>query len=727
MDIDQIRQRIESRGFVTTNDKNGFRFAGKRGDKAVFSQADDGKILFNVFGGDPKAILADLGLSERDLFPDSSPSVAPRGNGTQPKLHDTHEKAVDALIWGMKKNGCSDIQKTGQWFYHDNSGQAVCSVVRFEHGEERQKTYRQMRKEFGKWRNRKLDRPILYRLPQLSKSDEAWVFEGEKCAEAAKDVGLPATCTLGGSSQAHLTDFNPLAGKQRVILCPDSGDDGVKWTASIVQALNALSDPPKQILTCDLGFDESNLDIVDWLEGAAAEDDASLRASLEALCNLVDNVIEVGSDTAEESKPEFTFKSIEPGVRVRCTDSHGNVGTVVSDDGEECTVHWVSHDGTEATKTKHKSELVGPNGRLAVRTAAGKPKHVPVNQLYTAHPQLNRALIHGLLRQGETANVIAASKEGKSWLMLNVAYSLAFGKPWLGLRTVTCNVLIIDNELHKPTAAHRSKLVCDSLGLDFEAAGERIHVDCLRGNITDVYEMEAYFSELLDDDWQPDVIILDAFYRILPDGMSENDNAAMTRVFNQLDKYAGLLDVAIMNVHHSSKGDQAGKSVVDVGAGAGAIARAADCHIAIREHELANCAVFETRLRSFPPMQAFTIHWEFPLWTRKTEIEPEPKDTQSRTNDAKDDAKMTEMLRKMVEEDRPLSARQVGRRCGTGSGRADRLFYKLSKNELITFLKTEIRRGHETDIYELTDAGRDHVRAWEAASKMAEENGESDD
>ena len=32
-----------------------------------------------------------------------------------------------------------------------------------------------------------------------------------------------------------------------------------------------------------------------------------------------------------------------------------------------------------------------------------------------------------------------------------------------------------------------------------------------------------------------DIIVLDAFYRILPKGMSENDNGSMTQVFNKLD------------------------------------------------------------------------------------------------------------------------------------------------------------------------------------------------
>ena len=66
-----------------------------------------------------------------------------------------------------------------------------------------------------------------------------------------------------------------------------------------------------------------------------------------------------------------------------------------------------------------------------------------------------------------------------------------------------------------------------------------------------------------------DLIIIDALYRILPEGTSENDNAQITRVFNKLDNIAKKNDCAVINIHHSSKGNQGDKAVTDVGAGAG--------------------------------------------------------------------------------------------------------------------------------------------------------------
>lgn len=52
-------------------------------------------------------------------------------------------------------------------------------------------------------------------------------------------------------------------------------------------------------------------------------------------------------------------------------------------------------------------------------------------QLVDHFPCLREPVIHGLLRQGETMNVISSSKTGKSWLVSDLALAVALGRPWL--------------------------------------------------------------------------------------------------------------------------------------------------------------------------------------------------------------------------------------------------------------------------------------------------------
>ena len=106
------------------------------------------------------------------------------------------------------------------------------------------------------------------------------------------------------------------------------------------------------------------------------------------------------------------------------------------------------------------------------------------------------------------------------------------------------------------------------------------------------------------------LIAVDAKYRTLPPGKSENDNAFETELYNEIDRWAH----AKILVHHSSKGGQGEKRVTDVGSGAGAQSRAADCHLILREHAEEDAVVLEAAVRSFAPVEPLPLRWQWPLW-----------------------------------------------------------------------------------------------------------------
>ena len=141
-------------------------------------------------------------------------------------------------------------------------------------------------------------------------------------------------------------------------------------------------------------------------------------------------------------------------------------------------------------------------------------------------------------------------------------------------------------------------------------------------------------------------ILWDALYRLLPSKTSENDNAGMMAIYNELDRIAEHTNASNIVIHHTSKGMQGEKTITDVGAGAGSIARAADTHLAIRPHELADCAVVDAVCRSFRSPHPLTIRWEFPLW-QESSIEPalkRVKDTRQAQQEERDAAAKKEML-----------------------------------------------------------------------------------
>jgi hypothetical protein len=121
-----------------------------------------------------------------------------------------------------------------------------------------------------------------------------------------------------------------------------------------------------------------------------------------------------------------------------------------------------------------------------------------------------------------------------------------------------------------------------------------------------------------------DLVVIDAAYRAYPPDFNENDNAAVTAFFGTLVEIAETAQAGLLLIHHSSKGEQSGKSIRDVGAGAGAWSRATDLHIGLREHEAPDAVVFDGIVRSSPPIVPFVLQFDRDSmrWERNDELDP---------------------------------------------------------------------------------------------------------
>jgi hypothetical protein len=243
-----------------------------------------------------------------------------------------------------------------------------------------------------------------------------------------------------------------------------------------------------------------------------------------------------------------------------------------------------------------------------------------VRELLVQFPELRPPLIHGLLRQGETMNVISAPKLGKSWLVLDLALAIATGRRWLGFETEAGPVLIIDNELHGETSANRIPKVARARGIPLEEIADAVFVENLRGQLQDIFCMRDYFEALEPGRFR--VIILDAFYRFMPVDKDENDNGTMANIYNAIDSYADRLGCSFLLIHHSTKGDQSLKAITDVGAGAGAQSRATDTHLIMRPHEEDGVVVLDAAVRSWPPTEPRCLRWVFPTWEPADDLDP---------------------------------------------------------------------------------------------------------
>jgi hypothetical protein len=337
------------------------------------------------------------------------------------------------------------------------------------------------------------------------------------------------------------------------------------------------------------------------------------------------------------------------------------------------------------------------------------PEPVRVGQLIIDHPRLAEPIVDGLLRRGETGNVIAAPKVGKSWLGYGLALTVTVGGVWLGrFECRRGRVLLIDNELHPATLAHRIPAAAFGVGVVHDDYAERLDVLGLRGRLTDLYGIAKLLEPI--EPGRYDLIILDALYRAMPNGTSENDNASMAGLFNTIDQATARLDCAWLNIHHASKGEQGQKSITDVGAGAGSQSRAADAHIILRPHEEEGAVVLEAVVRSFKPVQPLPLRWKFPVWEPDDMLDPAAvrgrlSKQQERQIDRDQDN--IDKLHSALN-DGPATRSKLRGKTGFSKDLCDRLLDVMESRRVVKWKMIKVR-GNQSREYQLCAAADDVV------------------
>lgn len=326
---------------------------------------------------------------------------------------------------------------------------------------------------------------------------------------------------------------------------------------------------------------------------------------------------------------------------------------------------------------------------------------IGIGALIESNPDLRPEVITGVLRRGETANIIASPKMGKSFLAGGLAWCIATGIPWLSHNVTQGRCLIIDNELHPETLAKRFERIATEMMIRVDEYADSIDVISLRGQNIDIHQLENRLSDIEPGTYT--LAIVDALYRTLPAGTSENDNSMMMAIYNKLDHYATSWDCAIAVIHHSSKGQQGDKALTDVGSGAGSISRAADTHIVIRPHADPELAVLECVTRSFKSPEPVSIRFDWPLWSSVAK-DPEVKRIGRNRDEkaAKDDKVADELLLNTLSKDQTwLSESQLVRRTGMGPSRISRAIGRAINTETIKS-KDIVRQGRELAVYTAT-------------------------
>ena len=125
---------------------------------------------------------------------------------------------------------------------------------------------------------------VLYRLPELDRSGDVYVCEGEKDVDRLAALGLCATTNIEGAAQPNQKAkwrkeyTEQLAGAARVILIPDHDEPGKAHMAYIAQALRGKVSDVRSLALPGLSGAKGDNDLSDWLDKGHTVDELQALA-----------------------------------------------------------------------------------------------------------------------------------------------------------------------------------------------------------------------------------------------------------------------------------------------------------------------------------------------------------------------------------------------------------------------------------------------------------------
>ena len=244
------------------------------------------------------------------------------------------------------------------------------------------------------------------------------------------------------------------------------------------------------------------------------------------------------------------------------------------------------------------------------------PPIVSAEELLSNPPPKPPEILAGLLHQGCKMVLGGASKSNKTWVLTDLAISVATGMPWWEFPTVQGRVLYANFELGEAFFADRIKVVASAKDVD---PSKGLDVWNLRGHAADFEKLESEIIRMAGRQYV--LICLDPTYKLLG-SRDENRAGDIASLLNGFERLALATGAAIAFGAHFSKGNQALKESMDRIGGSGVFARDPDTILTLTRHQEDNAFTVEPILRNHPPVAPFVIRWNFPLMTRDETLDP---------------------------------------------------------------------------------------------------------
>lgn len=220
--------------------------------------------------------------------------------------------------------------------------------------------------------------------------------------------------------------------------------------------------------------------------------------------------------------------------------------------------------------------------------------------------------------------LVGSAGVGKSTLALNAALSVANEGRFLGKACVGGEVIFVNPELPPDVMARRAWEMCEALGYptpdktdDLENKCGNVFFSNLRGNPNPLSQIGEKLKNLCaEKGLYPSLIVFDSLY-MLASG-DENDAANVTKNLNVIASVAEETGAGVIVTHHTTKGSQSGKSVLDRASGSGAFGRMVDVNAHLGQldaplNEKGTAWRLEFgKTRHTPPLSPINLRFDFP-------------------------------------------------------------------------------------------------------------------
>jgi hypothetical protein len=228
-------------------------------------------------------------------------------------------------------------------------------------------------------------------------------------------------------------------------------------------------------------------------------------------------------------------------------------------------------------------------------------------------------LVKSVLHQGSKLIVGGTSKGRKTYSLIDLAISVATGHSWWGFDCAKGPVCYINFEIQESFFCERVETICDKKGVNLDP--KMLMGWNLRGHGEGIERLVEELMVVLRKK-QFVLIVFDPIYKALGD-RDENKAGDVASMLNELERIAVRTGAAIAFGAHYSKGNQSAKEAIDRIGGSGVFARDPDSILTMTAHEEEDAFTVEATLRNFRPLDPFVVKWDWPLFQRSVDLDPE--------------------------------------------------------------------------------------------------------